>query len=73
MKIRYVLGGGVGATILAMTIGLGVVGGQNLDKGRELKDKKLELSDKMGIYPPPESRTLKDPASPAHPSPGYEN
>lgn len=73
MKIRYIVGGAAALSVVSMATALGVVGVQNLDKQKAIQNKKVELNDKQGIYPQPESRVLKNPSSPAYPSPGYEN
>lgn len=73
MQMRWLIAGfGVLATagLAAGLIGVGVT---NESKLKEIDDKKLELSEKEGVYPPPESRVLQSPSSPAYPSPGYEN
>lgn len=73
MKMRYLLVGFGVATTLGLAGALAGVGISNQSKLQEIDDKKLELSEKEGVYPPPESRVLQSPSSPAYPSPGYEN
>lgn len=73
MQMRWLVAGfGMLATV-GLTAGLIGVGVSNESKLKEIDDKKLELSEKEGVYPPPESRVLQSPSSPAYPSPGYEN
>ena len=73
MQVRWLIGGIGIVTTLGLTATLAGVGITNQSKLDEIEQKKLELSAKEGVYPPPESRVLRSPSSPAYPSPGYEN
>ena len=73
MQVRWLIGGIGIVTTLGLTAALAGVGITNQSKLDEIEQKKLELSAKEGVYPPPESRDLRSPSSPAYPSPGYEN
>lgn len=70
--MRYVAGGLTGLGLLGMTFVLMGVGIDNIEKSKQLDDKRQELNISTGTVPPPESSRLS-PQGPAYPSPGYEN
>ena len=47
MKLRYLLFGGTAATVTALTVGLGVVGVQNIDRETIIQQKKSDLDSIM--------------------------